>query len=254
MTILTRRSPAVGSESGNRHRWRILTAAILAGAGLAYALWLVEFALPTRLSLISSFVSEHYVVSQPYHLLFRGGDVIAGILYTAAAALVAAGRRAGDRLIAGTVAAAALFGMATVTDAVFVPDCLTTVDPECERREFAAQVSWHHLAHLGSSVVSQLAAITVVLALERLATRSCTRIDRVSLRTGLAVVIVAGLACVAGYPFGWVGVPQRIQLVALSTITIGVAWRIAFADGGEILTGRGRRALPVGGADGDDES
>ncbi|WP_330182065.1 DUF998 domain-containing protein [Nocardia sp. NBC_01503] len=233
---------------------RLLIAAVLAGAGLAYALWLVEFILPTRLSLISSFVSEHYVVSQPYHSLFRGGDVVAGILYAAAAGLVATGHHASDRLVAGTAAAAALFGVATLTDAVFVPDCLTTVDPVCERREFAAQVSWHHLAHLGASVVSQLAAITAVLALERLATRSGTRGDRMAARTGLAVVIVAGLACVAGYPFGWVGVPQRIQLVALSAITIGVAWRIAAADGGEILTGRGRKALPGGGADCDDES
>ncbi|MVU82371.1 DUF998 domain-containing protein [Nocardia sp. ET3-3] len=252
MAILTRHSPRVGGESENRRR--VLTAAVIAGAGVAYALWVVEFLLPTRLSLISGFVSEHYVVSQPYHWLFRGGDVVSGVLYLVAAGLVAARWCSGDRLVAGMAVATALFGAATVADAVFVPDCLTTVDPVCERREFAAQVSWHHLAHLGSSVVSQLAAIVAVLALERLATRSGSRLDRMAARTGLIVVVAAGLACVAGYPFGWVGVPQRVQLVTFSLITLGVAWRIGSAAGGEILAGRGRRALPVRGADCDDES
>ncbi len=66
-------------------RRRYLAAVLLLTAAVAYSMWLLELALPTQLSPVSSFVSEHYVVSQPYHRLFRCTDVIAGPLYLTAA-------------------------------------------------------------------------------------------------------------------------------------------------------------------------
>ena len=48
---------------------------LLVVAGVAYSTWILEFALPTGLSPVQSFVTEHYVNSQPYHALFRGADV-----------------------------------------------------------------------------------------------------------------------------------------------------------------------------------
>lgn len=63
------------------------------------------------------------------------------------------------------------FGLTTVTDAVvFVPDCIATTDPVCERLELTGHVSWQHLVHLGSSAASQIAIIVVALGIEHLAT------------------------------------------------------------------------------------
>jgi len=126
------------------------TAGLLLVAGGAYGLWLLEFFLPTGVDPVRSFVSEHYPVFQPYQQFFRAADVVAGAAYVPATWLL-------RRVLPPTRSAAALrwslvvFGAGTVIDAVFVPDCVSTVDPACARLEFTGQVSWQHLTHLGSS-------------------------------------------------------------------------------------------------------
>ncbi|MGW4394182.1 DUF998 domain-containing protein [Amycolatopsis nivea] len=197
---------------------------LLLAAGAAYAAWLLEFLLPTGLSPVRSFVSEHYPVFQPYQQLFRAGDLIAGAGYVAAALLL---RRVLPPSRAAAVARWSLvvFGVATGADAAFVPDCVSTVDAVCARREFAGAVSWHHLAHLGASAVAQLAVVGVAFALSRLAARSGRPRDRKLVRLLFAVWAVAGAGCLVCYPFGMTGLPQRIQLLVMSAATVAAALR-----------------------------
>jgi hypothetical protein len=113
-------------------------------AGGAYSMWILEFVLPTGLSPVQSFVSEHYVVSQPYHALFRCADVVAGVVYIVVASRLTRLLTYG---LAGTAVVVGLgvFGLTTVTDALFVPDCIATTDPVCERLELTGHVSWQHI-------------------------------------------------------------------------------------------------------------
>lgn len=208
-------------ESGRPRQW---ATGLLLVAGGTYSLWLLEFLLPTGLSPVRSFVSEHYPVFQPYQQLFRTADLIAGAAYVLAAWLLRKvlppGRSA---VVLGW--SLAVFGAGTVADAVFVPDCVSTVDPVCERLEFSGQVSSQHLTHLGSSVITQLAVVVIAFAAGRLAARYGTRADRTLVRVLFTIWATAGLTCVALYPLGWPGLPQRIQLLAMSTATAAAAIR-----------------------------
>lgn len=198
--------------------------ALLAVASVAYSMWLLEFVLPTGLSPLQSFVSEHYVVSEPYQALFRGFDVVAGIVYVVASVRL---RRLLPFGPSGASVAIGLgvFGLTTVTDAQFVPDSIT-IDPVCERLELTGHVSWHHLLHLGSSFVSQLAFIVVALGIQRLATLRGTARERILTRLLLALLLIAALGCLTCYEVGWVGIPQRIQLIVIAAGTMGAAVRL----------------------------
>ena len=116
-----------------------------------------------------------------------------------------------------------MFGLTTVTDALFVPDCIATIEPVCERLEFTGHVSWHHLLHLGSSFVSQLAFIVVALGIDRLAAVGGTAVERILTRLLLAILLLCGLGCLTFYEVGWVGIPQRIQLIMIAAATMGAA-------------------------------
>ncbi|MGW7534931.1 DUF998 domain-containing protein [Amycolatopsis sp. NPDC054798] len=223
----SRRTARRAAAPGERRR---LAGWLLLAAGAAYAAWLLEFLLPTGLSPVSGFVSEHYPVFQPYQQLFRAGDLVAGAGYLAAAWLL-------RRVLPSSGAAAVtwgsliVFGAATIADAAFVPDCVSTVDPVCERREFAGQVSWHHLTHLAASATAQLAVIGVAFALSRLAARTGSRRGRALVRVLFVLWAVAGIGCLACYPFGLTGVPQRIQLLVMSAATIAAAVRCLRGNG-----------------------
>ena len=197
---------------------------LLIVAGIAYSVWILEFVLPTGLSPLHSFVSEHYVISQPYHALLRSADVAAGVVYMVVASRLA---RLLPHGLAGTAVVIGLgvFGLTTVTDALFVPDCIATTDPVCERLEFTGHVSWQHLVHLGSSAASQIAIIVVALGIEHLATVYGTAAERVVTRLLLAILVISGLGCLTFYEIGWVGIPQRIQLVVIAAGTFGAAVR-----------------------------
>lgn len=73
------------------------------------------------------------MVSEPYQLLFRSVDVIAGALYLIVAVALGYLLPRGW-LSRGVVLRLGAFGATTITDALFVPDCIATVDPACERR------------------------------------------------------------------------------------------------------------------------
>lgn len=145
------------------------------------------------------------MTSEPYHWLFRGGDVVAGGLYLAGALSLGALRPRG-RMLRAVVVGLAAFGALTVIDPLLAPDCVATVDAACQQRELHAHVSWHDLAHILTSVLAEAAAMVVLLFVERLATRHGTCGERRLARVCLVVVVAAGIGCLACFESAWVGV------------------------------------------------
>lgn len=219
-----RHRPDLQVPAMRRRGRRFTAAALLVAAATAYSAWILEFALPTGLSPVRSFVSEHYPIFQPYQAFFRGTDVVSGSVYVAAAGCLLRLTRRGlpGTALCGGIAA---FGLATIADALFVPDCIATIDSACERRELSGQVSWHHLLHLGSSALAQVVIVVVVVALERLAVKCGGPVAVWTVRFTAAMWVIGGLGCLATYRFGWVGVAQRVQLLTVTAGTVaGAAW------------------------------
>jgi Protein of unknown function (DUF998) len=160
----------------------------------------------------------------------------------AAAALVLDGPRGWRRWLGPALIA--LTGLAQILDGFpFPAECRTTIDPWCEARELAGEVSWRHAAH---SVTYRLGAVALLLSVFAMAWRF--RGDRrwggaapLALAGGLlGAAIVAGLFLVAGDGggAGRYGLAQRLALAAAGL------WVAALAIGLLAIHGRaGDRAF-----------
>ena len=196
--------------------------------GVVYSSWVLAFVLPTGLSQRAAFTSELEATGQPYAWLFRGSDVVAGLLLAlGAVAALGWAARAPTRwapLLVLAFVAVAVTGVTNALTGVLPLDC-TTSDGRCTRlRASGVPSSWHHHAHLVISNVSGYAFGVTVVALVLVVLvclRSDATVDRASflpsrLRRGF--VLVAGLAALTAipvssalWPVSWRGFPQRIN-------------------------------------------
>ncbi|SDM19831.1 DUF998 domain-containing protein [Allokutzneria albata] len=183
-------------------RWLILIGTVV------YSAWLLEFVLPDDLSLVHSYVSEHMAGDQPYRFLFRTTDVIAGLLFVAAA--VSLWPRRSARLVG---AGLAVFGGVTVLDALVSMDCSPSIDRACRQREIDNTVSLSHEIHQASSVLVFCGIFVAVVGLLRMRNLLGAQ-GRFVLWTCFSALATTGLlsALLVGGP--WVGLVQRAQLVA----------------------------------------
>lgn len=225
-------------------------ACLLAVAAVAYSSWILEAALPTRLSTIDGFASELFAADQPYRWVFGGLDIVAGVCAAVAAVLVlrfVRGRRPGLRWAYVGWAALVVFGVATVLDVVFPLDCAPSLAP-CEARELAGLLSWRHDVHVVTSVVANVAGLVAIAALWWSARGGSAR-PVPSRRWGAvlfwgALVMTLATAVlslhdmridVPSFLADGQGVPQRVQ-VGLSAVWLGVAaasLRRTGTDGGD---------------------
>ena len=182
-------------------RWLLLLGTFV------YSAWLLEFALPNDLSLVHSYVSEHMAGDQPYRFLFRTTDVIAGVLFVAAALSMWSAR---GRLVSVGLA---VFGGVTVLDALVPMDCAPSVDRACRQREIDNTVSLSHEIHQASSVLVFCGIFVAVIGLLTLR-KTLGAPGRFALWACFAVLASTGLlsALLVGGP--WAGLVQRAQLVA----------------------------------------
>lgn len=229
-------------------------ALLLAVAAVAYSSWVLEAALPTRLSTVHGFASELFAADQPYRWFFGGLDIVAGGCAALAGLLVlrlVRGRPPGLSWAYAGWAALVVFGVATILDVVFPLDCAPSLAP-CDALEQAGRLSWRHDMHLVTSVIANAAGLAAIAALWWSA-RGGTAHPVPSRRWGgglfwgALVMTVATMLLslhdmhydVPSFLADGQGVPQRIQ-VGLLAVWLGLAaasLRRTGADGGD--DGRG---------------
>jgi hypothetical protein len=192
--------------------------AVAAGvAGASYASWVLQFALNPGLDPVNGYVSELSASDQPFHWLFAAGDLLAGLLTIAVAAVVLhlGARRAWA--LAGWVALIA-FGVFSIADSLFAMDCAPNSDTTCALRERAGHVSFAHNFHMVTSTCAVTAGIIGLIAL----TVAARRYHRwpVIARWGWPLMIVETVTALATLPlmyFGLLlGVVERVQVSVIS--------------------------------------
>ncbi|MFG2497415.1 DUF998 domain-containing protein [Streptomyces sp. NPDC048441] len=200
---------------------------LLTLGAVAYSAWLLEAVLGTGLSTLSSYVSELAAQDQPYGMLFRTTDLIAGLLILAGAvgALLWLPRRWGT--VVGW-AGIALFGAATVVDSRLPMSCAPTADAACAARERAGLVPAAHAAHVVSSSVAATGALVGMVVLT-LAARRYGILPSLASPPGLLLVLLElaattwTLAAIAAFDAGYgtwaLGAGQRLQVMLIAVWT-----------------------------------
>jgi Protein of unknown function (DUF998) len=113
----------------------------------------------------------------------------------------------------------------------FPADCRSTIDPWCEAKEMAGEVSWQHVAHSWAYFLGTLSLLLSVFAMawRFRGDRDWGGVAPLTLAAGLiAIAIVAGLFVVAGddAEAGYYGLAQRLALAAgglwIAALTVGL--------------------------------
>ncbi|WP_328496726.1 DUF998 domain-containing protein [Streptomyces sp. NBC_00414] len=207
---------------------RTAAATLLALGALAYSAWALEAVITTGLHPAHTYVSELAATDQPYGILFRTTDLLAGTL-VAAAALPALRTRPGEGPAARTGRAALLlFGVATAVDSRLPLSCTPTGDPGCAARETAGLVPWTHSAHTLTSTIALCGILVAMVVLTRAARRHAPRSPLarsgpclVALELAATAWTLAAIAALESGHDGWgVGIAQRLQ-VGLIAIWLG---------------------------------
>lgn len=205
-------------------RTRAAVSGLLALGAVAYSAWLSELILGTGLAPMSSYVSELAAQDQPYGMLFRTTDLIAGllILVGAVGALLWLPRRWGTTV---GWAGLALFGAATVVDSRLPMSCAPTADGACAAREQAGLVPAAHTAHTVSSSVAVTGALLGMVVLT-LAARRYGVLPSLAGPLGLLLVLLElaattwTLAAITAFDAGhgtWaLGFGQRLQVLLIA--------------------------------------
>lgn len=196
-------------------------------AGVLYSLWLLGPWINPALDELDGYVSEFAARDQPGATLFRAGDALAGL--GVLASVLARPRLVVCRWEWAGWAGVALFGLATVIDAVLTPmDCAAYVDSGCAAREVVGALSLSHDLHAGTSGLAGAGAVLGMLGLGLGA--------RLNPLLGLpprwllalcGVTAVASTATIFALLAGsWAGVAQRVQLLCIAVwlISSAVCW------------------------------
>lgn len=193
---------------------------------VSYNTWLLWAPLNGHVRILDGYLSELSAGDQPRHLVFRGGDLITGLLVGPMAvawlrqrlAAGGSGRRWGVLSAAGL----AVFAICTILDSLFPMDCAPTLSDACRAAEDAGRLSPAHVIHTGTSVGAQL-GIVVSLIAGALASRSAVVVT-------LAVIEVLALTTMmimllSGSP--GLGYPQMIMVAGASVWCAAVGLHLA---------------------------
>ncbi|WLP90478.1 DUF998 domain-containing protein [Gordonia sp. NB41Y] len=211
---------------------RLLCAGVLVAlAGICYSSWVLEFLWASPLDPLRSFLSELDAAHRPHRGWYIAGDVTTSICAIGAAALMLVPRPAvGGVAARGAIVALALFGVATITDALSPIECIPHIDADCPEEPSGLLPQLHHIHALTSTVAVFAifgAMILGVLAAWR------TPVWPLLRHWGLAVLVVIAVATV------WMlaaddlhgdyrlGLAQRIQVGGMSVWLM--LWGVAVA-------------------------
>lgn len=134
---------------------------------IVYNNWVLALVLNPQATIAGATTSELGAHGQPWALLFRAFDVIAGILLLVGMGQITSlGNNRGQRDILRF--AMSIFGLTTITESFLPLDCSSAVNQLCAQTERLGLVSWHHNLHLHESPIAYgfmfLLPLTVVLA------------------------------------------------------------------------------------------
>ncbi|MGW5521473.1 DUF998 domain-containing protein [Gordonia sp. NPDC003950] len=227
-------------------RTRLAVAGVLiAAAGICYSSWVLEFFWATPLDPLRSFLSELDAAHRPHRSVYVAGDIITSICALLAAAVLWIPRPAVTGGYGrGGVVALAVFGVATITDALSPIECIPNVDPNCPSEPSGLLPQLHHVHAMTSTV-----AVFAIFAAMILAVTSAWREGNwpVLRVWGLAVLVTISVATVwmlaADNAHGdyRLGLAQRIQVGGMSLFL--VLWGAAVLWGGTAAGQRRRHRV-----------
>lgn len=242
---------------------RSVAGILIVVAGLCYSSWVMEFAWADSLDPMRSFLSELDAANRPHRDIYVVGDVTTGICALVAALLLLVPHRTfRGRTATTAVLALAVFGAATIADALLPIECIPGVDAGCPREPSGLLPQLHHI-HALTSTVAVFAIFTVMVAAGVSALRSTSSggtVWPVLRRIGNTVLVVVALATV------WMlvadnlsgdfrlGLAQRIQVGGMSVWLMLWGWAVLSSRDGGRSTDRhtpiAHRAVPADGSGG----
>jgi Protein of unknown function (DUF998) len=190
-------------------------------AAVAYSSFILEYALGSPLDPVNSYVSELEASGQPASGFFRTTDVVAGTLIVVLAATLWTYLQRSlpptRRIVVGCVALA-IFGIACVMDALAPIRCTPSTDLRCRSQEMTSLLAQLREPHTISSAVGISAAVIGILAVGSLLSRSAVgnALGRVTMTAGAVGTAMAVVILPLIMVWRWVGLVERIQVVAIS--------------------------------------
>lgn len=220
----------------------IIAGVLIALAGVCYSSWVLEFLWHSPLDPLNSFLSELDAAHRPHREVYEWGDIITSILAVLTAAVLLWPRSIVSGVYARTaVIAFAVFGGATIADALAPIECVPGIDPDCPYEPSGLLPQLHHI-HALTSTVAVFAIFTTMIAGVVAAYRQAPLWP--ALRTvGLAVLIIIAVTTAwmmaADNLTGdyYLGLAQRIQVGGMSV------WLVTW--GVSVARPRSRRAVDL---------
>lgn len=212
---------ATGAEPQRRERTALVVLLVL--GPVLYSTWLLGWFLSSHLDQSRAYASELAALDQPWGLFYRTGDLLTGIVLTAAALLALWLR---PRRLLTTVGWVGLgvFAVATILDSRMPLDCAAHASAACAAREQAGLLDESRFLHASTSTIAATAAAVSVFAFIIAAFRYDW--PRWTRWGGLAVVVtyMVGNAWTLfaidmdgrGDEVWLLGYAQRLQLVAVT--------------------------------------
>ena len=134
---------------------------------LTYNTWLCWRPFNGHPEIFDGYLSELSASDQPYHLFFRGGDLITALIVLALGVRTRSGswRHRGRRLVdRGRGRPCCCSASRPFFDAFFAMDCSPTLSEACRVAEEAGRLSTVHYAHTFTSVGAQAGIVASMVA------------------------------------------------------------------------------------------
>ncbi|QNE19368.1 DUF998 domain-containing protein [Kribbella qitaiheensis] len=179
---------------------------VMVGAGVLYCSLLLEVAAGFPLNIHYSFLSELGAKDQSTGPYARAMDLGSGVLLVLAAILGRPAIRI-HRDVGGLLVSAAVFGVGTMSDAVFPMDCAPSLSQACRDAEANGQTGAALILHETTSTLAGVGSVAMGI---------------------FAVLVLRRL--------GWGGVPAKAIAVLAGGVAVTQAW-LGIETGVEVLTG-----------------
>lgn len=217
---------------------RIAALAIAAG-GILYAAWFLQWIAPTDLSAVSSYISELSAADQPHHWIFRGTDLVAGILLIIGSIAALRSTTRTRWAVAGWVSLA-LFGVSSISDSQSPMKCAETANARCARLgeldELGLRDNLHTFTSAGEDLFFGVAMICLMVVAWRIGAPS--RLRRIATTVAVLIVIAWAWTTASAARFelrhidSFLGVAQRteVTLMGVWLVLVSIALLRARSD------------------------